>query len=158
VLSGCVRLLNGAFRVPSAMGKSRSATVLVAYLMRSRRIGVEEAVRLVREIRPFVEPNPGFLKQLELYYEMEYATDLEHPVYKRWLHQQELAQSMAAKRPPGRVHFRDSEKAAPEGATPEQAGPTELRCKRCRYCLPPAAACCCYELHGWPVHASLAAR
>jgi protein-tyrosine phosphatase len=50
--------------VHCAAGVSRSATVVVYYLMRSQRIPLLDAFRLARRGRRCVEPNAGFLKQL----------------------------------------------------------------------------------------------
>ncbi|KAJ2933914.1 hypothetical protein H1R20_g3153, partial [Candolleomyces eurysporus] len=50
-------------------GISRSATVVAAYLMYSKKLSPTEAVDLIRLARPFVSPNPGFLNQLEVYHE-----------------------------------------------------------------------------------------
>ncbi|KAF8545101.1 protein-tyrosine phosphatase-like protein [Trichophaea hybrida] len=130
---------DGAVLIHCAMGKSRSATVLAAHLMQKRQINAIEAVDIIRKIRPFVEPNPGFMEQLDLYHKMKYTTDLDdNPIYQRWLYQKKLATSKAA---PERVHFRDVERAVAgitqveEGATPEESGMVELRCKKCRRTL-----------------------
>jgi len=45
-------------------GASRSASVIVAYLMWKEHLAVENAVKQVQEIRSVVQPNPGFMKQL----------------------------------------------------------------------------------------------
>lgn len=45
-------------------GASRSASVVVAYLMTSRRMGVDAALSIVRRCRYEASPNPGFLSQL----------------------------------------------------------------------------------------------
>ena len=50
-------------------GVSRSATVLVAYLIRHQAMTFESALRLLRDKRFQVDPNPGFRKQLRLYEE-----------------------------------------------------------------------------------------
>lgn len=119
------------------MGKSRSATILAAYLMASRRISPDLAVGLIKRSRRIVEPNSGFAEQLELYHEMEYAVVVEdHPIYQRWIYQQDVKLSNAAGRAPERVHFRDAEAEigkitqADEGEAPAEI---ELRCKKCRY-------------------------
>ncbi|KAL6056823.1 tyrosine protein phosphatase yvh1, variant 2 [Balamuthia mandrillaris] len=52
-------LLNGgAVFVHCMAGVSRSASVVVAYLMHSRRIKLDCALKHVRAVRPFVNPNP----------------------------------------------------------------------------------------------------
>ncbi|KAF7730602.1 phosphatase [Apophysomyces ossiformis] len=62
-------------------GVSRSPTVVAAYLMKKRRLRVKEALALIKQSRPFINPNPGFIKQLRLYQEMEYSFDPQHPAY-----------------------------------------------------------------------------
>jgi len=43
------------------MGKSRSASFVIAYLMRELTISLSQALNLVKSKRNFVEPNAGFL-------------------------------------------------------------------------------------------------
>ena len=45
-------------------GVSRSATVVVAYLMKSRHMRFEQALAFVQEQRPAANPNPNFRRQL----------------------------------------------------------------------------------------------
>jgi len=49
------------------MGVSRSATVVLAYLVRYHGMSRDEAYLAVRKRRPMVNPNPGFWKQLEAF-------------------------------------------------------------------------------------------
>jgi dual specificity phosphatase 12 len=107
--------------------------------MQKRQINPAEAVEIIRRIRPFVEPNPGFMEQLHLYHKMKYTSDLDdNPIYQRWLYQKGLEASKMAGVAPERIHFRDAEKSiaettqVEEGATPEESGMVELRCKKCR--------------------------
>ena len=95
-----------------------------------------EALDLVREGRPFCEPNAGFMEQLEIYHQMGYTMELDdHPVYQRWLYKMDVESSALAGRAPERVHFRDAERRvveiAMEGADGDK-GNIELRCKKCR--------------------------
>lgn len=46
-------------------GISRSATLVIAYLMREEKLSLTEAFDLVRLKRPIVQPNMGFWQQLE---------------------------------------------------------------------------------------------
>jgi protein-tyrosine phosphatase len=48
-------------------GVSRSATIVVAYLMFSQRLSYSKAYTLVKEKRPKINPNPGFVNQLIQY-------------------------------------------------------------------------------------------
>lgn len=51
-----------------AAGVSRSSTILISYLMRKYKISPDEAIEKVRKIRNIVNPNPGFRKQLNDYW------------------------------------------------------------------------------------------
>jgi hypothetical protein len=51
------------------VGRSRSATILTAYLMKTRKLTAEQALETIREVRD-VQPNPGFLRQLKQYEEI----------------------------------------------------------------------------------------
>ncbi|XP_029465389.1 dual specificity protein phosphatase 13-like [Rhinatrema bivittatum] len=50
--------------VHCAMGISRSATLVLAYLMIHHHLSLVEAIKTVKEHR-WISPNPGFLKQLQ---------------------------------------------------------------------------------------------
>ncbi len=45
-------------------GISRSASVVIAFVMRTRQLSFEEAFQLVKNARPFICPNRGFVEQL----------------------------------------------------------------------------------------------
>ena len=45
-------------------GISRSATIMIAYIMRSRRLQYKAALAFVKAQRPCIDPNPGFQTQL----------------------------------------------------------------------------------------------
>ncbi|EPE27672.1 (Phosphotyrosine protein) phosphatases II [Glarea lozoyensis ATCC 20868] len=53
--------------VHCGLGISRSGSVAVGYLMRSRGIGRDEALALAREKRGKIQPNEGFWGQLEVW-------------------------------------------------------------------------------------------
>jgi protein-tyrosine phosphatase len=73
VLPQCVAFVakarrnNGAVLVHCFAGVSRSATIVIAYLMAASAavLTVPEALAIVKRRRPFVDPNPGFLTQLK---------------------------------------------------------------------------------------------
>ncbi|KPP64416.1 dual specificity phosphatase 28-like [Scleropages formosus] len=48
-------------------GRSRSAAVCMAYLMKHRALSLPQAFQMVKEARSVVDPNPGFRTQLEKY-------------------------------------------------------------------------------------------
>ena len=58
---------NGSILVHCKMGVSRSASCVIAYLMKEYKLNMHQALEKVREQRPIVDPNEGFLRQLEEY-------------------------------------------------------------------------------------------
>ncbi|NXW81008.1 DUS28 phosphatase, partial [Hirundo rustica] len=50
-------------------GRSRSAAICTAYLMRYRRLSLKDAFEAVKTARPVAEPNAGFWSQLQRYEE-----------------------------------------------------------------------------------------
>lgn len=114
----------------SAMGKSRSATCVIAYLMQKHGISPTEALEQIRQSRPLCEPNEGFMKQLELYHEMQMPDDpSSNAVYQKWLYQREIELSRACGQAPEaeKIRFED------EHVSKEQEGVLNFKCKKCRY-------------------------
>ncbi len=70
VLDGCVDFINsvkdthGRVLVHCTKGKSRSVTVIVAYLLKSYKLSLKEAYRLVKSKRDEIRPNSNFIRQL----------------------------------------------------------------------------------------------
>lgn len=50
--------------VNCVMGWSRSATVVMAYLIAKKGYRINEALEAIRRFRPKARPNPGFMQQL----------------------------------------------------------------------------------------------
>ena len=122
------------------MGKSRSATMILAYLLwdSHRRslatplpdansdiaripptaLDVSSALALLRQGRPLAEPNDGFMEQLHLYYSMGCPDDVEdQPKYQRWLYRRSVQESLSVHRAPevGDVRFEDEHLQDGEG-------------------------------------------
>ena len=57
-----------------ARGYARSATVCIAYIMRSKRIPLSEAHAQVQNARRLIRPNNGFWRQLIAYEESLFGT------------------------------------------------------------------------------------
>lgn len=55
----------GGVLVHCFVGKSRSVTVVVAYLMKKHGMSVSEALKHVKNKRPIASPNSGFMLQLQ---------------------------------------------------------------------------------------------
>lgn len=61
------RAKGGRALVHCRMGLSRSAATVLAYAMKEFGWSLERALRHVRRCRPDVQPNPGFMRQLDFY-------------------------------------------------------------------------------------------
>lgn len=48
-------------------GISRSATIVIAYIMHDRKVPYKVAYDMVKQLRPVVQPNPSFKRQLEVF-------------------------------------------------------------------------------------------
>jgi Icc-related predicted phosphoesterase len=59
--------LYGNVLVHCEQGMSRSATIVIAYLMYSMDITYQQAHLLVKRARPFICPNDGFVEQLQIF-------------------------------------------------------------------------------------------
>lgn len=58
------QLVHGKILIHCYQGKSRSVAVCCAYLMRFYEYSLDEALQLVRSVRPAASPNRGFMQQL----------------------------------------------------------------------------------------------
>ncbi|CAL8464986.1 g4521 [Coccomyxa elongata] len=73
---------SGMLYVHCAAGVSRSATMVSAYLMATEGLTPEQAISAIKKARPIVNPNSGFLIQLQLFYEMSCKLDPENEGYR----------------------------------------------------------------------------
>ncbi|CAG2114918.1 unnamed protein product, partial [Medioppia subpectinata] len=71
--------------VHCAAGISRSATTVISYIMRNLRMPYETARALVRSRRGVIHPNPGFVRQLQLYEAMDYRLDGNNQQLRQFL-------------------------------------------------------------------------
>lgn len=69
----CISSNDGGVLVHCLIGQSRSASVVIAYIMRKEKLDFEAALAKVKRKRGIVKPNEGFQKQLRLWAEMEYG-------------------------------------------------------------------------------------
>ena len=120
------------------MGRSRSTTVLIAYLLSvDASLNPSDALSRIRTSRPFAEPNSGFMSQLEVYYKMHCPDDLDsQPIYQRWLYQRSIEASNACGQAPDadNIHFSDLdlEKQRSNAVSPAEEKQSIYRCRRCR--------------------------
>lgn len=97
----------------------------------------QTALELIRQCRPFAEPNSGFRSQLELYYRMQCPSDPDsHPLYQRWLYQRNVEASLAAGMAPDAEEINFGElklgEKTPSSEESSQAPNLVWRCRRCR--------------------------
>jgi dual specificity phosphatase 12 len=153
--------------VHCAMGKSRSVSCVVAYLLykyphrfggkqfvestasaQQRRVtaktAVQSALQCVREGRPGAEPNPGFMSQLELWWEMGCPADDDgaverHPSYQKWLYDRMLQEVRDMRIAPDAelIRFEDELNAGEkeQDSAPDGDRGKQVRCKKCRRTL-----------------------
>ncbi|XP_057326278.1 dual specificity protein phosphatase MPK-4 [Microplitis mediator] len=110
-------------------GVSRSATLVIAYIMKKYKMTYEDAYELVKSKRRFVGPNPGFIAQLKLYEKMGYTIDHDNVEFKMYRLQIAADNVRKAKILPS--NFIDLIKPDP-ALTTVRPEPTVYRCKRCR--------------------------
>ena len=117
------------------MGKSRSTTLIIAYLLSiDPSTTPAAALKTVRLCRPMAEPNSGFMQQLDLYHRMGCPADIAvHPIYQRWLYQQEVQSSIACGRVPENIRFGDE--IGQHEATESGCWRVDFRCRKCRRSL-----------------------
>nr|XP_056705581.1 dual specificity phosphatase 28 [Euleptes europaea] len=66
-------------------GRSRSAAICTAYLMKHRKLSLKEAFETVKAARPVAQPNAGFWSQLQKYEEHLHMQDQVAPSQKETL-------------------------------------------------------------------------
>lgn len=120
----------------SAMGKSRSAAICIAYLLHRQpgELTPQSALEIVRGGRPLCEPNEGFMEQLSLYQQMGCPDNVVgHPLYSRWLYQREVQESVACGRAPemNSVRYEDEQPHRQQ----DSDRMTEIKCRKCRLVL-----------------------
>ncbi|EPQ59013.1 phosphotyrosine protein phosphatases II [Gloeophyllum trabeum ATCC 11539] len=86
----------GVVLVHCVQGLSRSAAVVAAYLMYSRRISATAALEEVRRAREQTWVNPGFQEQLVLFELCQYNPTPTNGIYVTWRHQ--ITHRLAARR------------------------------------------------------------
>lgn len=69
------------------MGKSRSAAIVIAYLMYKYGVSPAEGLTQLRQGREVCGPNLGFMEQLETFHQMLRANseDERQKIYRNWL-------------------------------------------------------------------------
>lgn len=74
----------GAALVHCQAGRSRSATIITAYLMKRYQLGFTEAYHRLKTVKQDVQVNSGFEEQLCLYEALHCEVDSSSPLYKQY--------------------------------------------------------------------------
>lgn len=67
----CIKMINNAILnkqtilVHCDAGSSRSASIIIAWIMHDKKIDFISAYKILKHIRPCIEPNEGFVSQLK---------------------------------------------------------------------------------------------
>ena len=66
--------------VHCVFGKSRSASVVIFYVMKEKKMNFQDAKNFVKNIRNIVEPNSGFESELNRYYKEHIKNEVENNI------------------------------------------------------------------------------
>ncbi|KAJ3756290.1 hypothetical protein EV360DRAFT_48232 [Lentinula raphanica] len=119
-------------------GIGRSATIVAAYLMHSRKMNVEEALGLVRKARPEIDPNPGFIAQLEIFHNASFTISRKDKTTRMYYMQRTTDEVMNGDGTlPSTDMFARFPRSATDSNPPTPGGPLRgprrrIRCKMCR--------------------------
>ncbi|KAF7980552.1 hypothetical protein HWV62_37703 [Athelia sp. TMB] len=114
---------------------SRSATIVAAYLMYTQKVGPEEALDLIRRARPAVQPNPGFLQQLEVFHAAAYQISHKDKATRMYYLERTVEEVMN-----GDGSLPETTMFASGPSTPVTSGPQPKRRIRCKMCRQELAA------------------
>lgn len=122
-------LSKGAVLVHCYFGVSRSATVIIAHIMKKYKLSYREAFERVKIKRSIVFPNQGFVSQLKLYKKMDYVIDLSNMYYKIYLLNIAADRVSKVKMLPQNFHNLIQPDPGVQQIQPE---PNVYQCKKCR--------------------------
>lgn len=117
----------GAALVHCQAGRSRSATVVTAFLMKKDHLSFTEAYDKMKKLKPDVQVNPGFEEQLCLYESMQCEIDISSSLYKQYRLQKITEKFPELQHVPKEIFAVD----------PANSGSSEVsyRCRKCRRTL-----------------------
>ncbi|KAM9844618.1 dual specificity protein phosphatase 12 isoform 1-T1 [Aulostomus maculatus] len=114
----------GAALVHCQAGRSRSATVVTAFLMKTHQLSFLEAHRRLRAVKPDVQVNSGFEEQLCLYELMRWEVDTSSSLFKQY-----RLTKMSEKYPELQQVPRELFASDPDHSTSSEVS---YRCRKCR--------------------------
>ncbi|XP_029627020.1 protein phosphatase Slingshot homolog 3 [Salmo trutta] len=109
-----------AVLVHCKMGVSRSGSTVVAYAMKQQRWPLEVALSYVRDRRPIVQPNVGFMKQLHTYSGILNASQQRHSALWRRMSREKRKRSAASRSNEEEEESDDEEEDEEEMESPDE--------------------------------------
>ncbi|KAF7316499.1 hypothetical protein MIND_00169000 [Mycena indigotica] len=115
-------------------GMSRSVTIVAAYLMYTQNIDTEAALELIRQSRPNIDPNPGFLHQLEIFHQAAYKISRRDKSTRMFYMERAVEEVMNGDGSlPETTMFAKYPRTPSDSAPGTPGGPRrKIRCKMCR--------------------------
>ncbi|KAJ7666010.1 hypothetical protein DFH06DRAFT_1268219 [Mycena polygramma] len=115
-------------------GMSRSVTIVAAYLMYTQNIDPQAALDIIRQARPNIDPNPGFLLQLEIFHKAAFKISRRDKTTRMFYMERAVEEVMN-----GDGSLPETEMFAKYPRTPTDSAPgtpggprRRIRCKMCR--------------------------
>ncbi|KAG9313375.1 hypothetical protein JVU11DRAFT_5692 [Chiua virens] len=121
-------------------GLSRSATIVAAYLMYTRKLDAAAALDMIRAVRPHTDPNEGFLQQLEIFHQASYKISRSSKPVRMFYMERTLEEVMNGdgSAPPNDMFAKYPQTPGSESNTPVIVPNRRIRCKMCRYTTIPS--------------------
>ncbi|KAH9833166.1 uncharacterized protein C8Q71DRAFT_192483 [Rhodofomes roseus] len=114
-------------------GLSRSATIVAAYLMYVQHIDYEAALDLIRGVRPNIQPNDGFLRQLAVFQEASYRVSRRDKATRMYYLERVVEEVMNGEGSFDTDFFAKFPRTPTDSAPATPGGPRRrIRCKMCR--------------------------
>ncbi|KAK7061111.1 tyrosine protein phosphatase yvh1 [Paramarasmius palmivorus] len=118
-------------------GISRSSAIVAAYLMYDRHLTPDEALDLIRKARPSIDPNPGFLLQLEIFYNASYKITGRDKTTRMWYMERTVEEVLNGDGSIPSTDMFAKFPLTPSASTPNTPGGhrgprRRIRCKMCR--------------------------
>ncbi|KAH9072875.1 hypothetical protein EDB83DRAFT_2505252 [Lactarius deliciosus] len=114
-------------------GASRSATVAAAYVMYSQNIDASAAIDLIRKVRPYINPNAGFMAQLEIFHQASFKVSRRDKATRMFYLERAVEEVLNGDGTPETDMFAKFPRTPTDSAPATPGGPRRrIRCKMCR--------------------------
>ncbi|KAI0002579.1 hypothetical protein BJV74DRAFT_765196 [Russula compacta] len=115
-------------------GTSRSATVAAAYIMYSQDVDTSTAIDLIRKVRPNINPNAGFMAQLEIFHQASYKVSRRDKTTRMFYLERAVEEILNGDgSAPEMDMFAKFPRTPTDSAPATPGGPRRrIRCKMCR--------------------------